>query len=399
MPRSAVRAALAAAVFAAVAVTPAPAEVTGNVNGEAEDPIIKSIGECYDAEEQAYLVVNQVVLTGAKKMPEAFGVAFLGHMTEAIDCLTAARDAVASDGPYQPNTLSDKALKDLDAALKLDILARSVAQAQGDLKFVMRTLLKATSLKSSAAYALASISTSRRDLAAIAANTVPIGTFTKDGGDIKSTKDAVKVAKSNIEDGSGDVNGVKGTVKKEPEPFFSALTSALTLAAEAPPAPNKYYSFEGTGSSPGYMFKSFGRRLFGPFEVRFQVGMFDPRFPGDTGSACIELDLEGSSPLQYFATCGRRISGGVQVFAQGNDGAAGNTFFEGAAVVEVVIAYDGTTFTCSAKPRGASDEDLVPFATYSGLPQGETALIGGLGASGMTKGAPIGLDEIFVTAK
>jgi hypothetical protein len=394
MPRIAVRAALAAAVAVAVAAVPAPGDVTGNVNGALEQQHIATLVQALEIEGQAKDAADAVPAN--QPLTGDAAVAVISLLEASLELLDATAVSIGQGGPFQSTTYVGEAKWETEAAAFLDRKAIKAIQ-EGKTRFqAMASVSDAKYRKGFAIDALAAVLSTKRDLAAREANGQAPGTFVRDG-EIKSTRTAAKVTKQDLADGTGHADGGKSAVKKEKAPTEGG--SALVLAAAKAPPPNFYYSFEGTGTTPGYLFKTFGRRLFGPFEIRFQVGMFDPNKTGDSGSACIELDLEGSAPLQYFATCGRRISSGVQVFAQGNDGAAGNAFFAGAAVVEVVIAYDGTTFSCSAKPRGASDDDLVPFATYDGLPQGETALIGGLGASGLTKGTPIGLDEIYITAK
>jgi len=170
-------------------------------------------------------------------------------------------------------------------------------------------------------------------------------------------------------------------------------------AAKAPKTPPNYFlGYQGTRSdADGYAFESMGRDLFGPLELRFQVGNFDPKAAGDTGSACLEFDMRGSDPLVFLAVCGRFVSGGVQVFAQSNTGPQGNTFLSGTRVAEVLVTYDGAVFTCKAKPRGSPDFLYTTFATY-GWAQGETPLVLGYGASGLRKGAEVGLDEIYLRA-
>ena len=152
-------------------------------------------------------------------------------------------------------------------------------------------------------------------------------------------------------------------------------------------------------SGLNYIFKSLERPLTGPIEVKFQVGAFDDDSTVDTGSACVEFDVQGSNPLQFYAVCGRRVNGGVQVFAQSQTGAQGNVFLAGARIAQVRVQYSGTQFICSAaEGAGAPDFTLSNFSTYN-LSQGSTPLVMGLGASGLKKGAVIGLDEVYITPK
>jgi hypothetical protein len=388
----AVRRGLAAAVLVAAASGPSVGETTGNIFGVNEKAAFEGIQEALDLEKQA----EAILLSADPFLP--LDIEQSGQVKSLLELsmgsLMSLEENITYGGPYQNTTNISVVTANLMTAAGADEEAIKLVDNHKLAFDIHNTLLNAINAKRSALQALGGVSLKKKDLRALDENGTGPGTIVHDA-ELSGSKQDAKVTGQNVANGTGDTVDANGKVKKVP-----ALKPSKYLSVAAAPKPVKqyYYAFEGKKSTPGYHFKTFGRQLFGPFETRFQVGAFDPNRFEDTGSACIEFDIEGSSPLQFVAVCGRRISGGVQVFVQSNAGSGGSLFVPGARIAQVLVDYDGTTFTVTAGVEGTPDEflSLVGSATMA---QGETALIAGLGASGLTKGAEIGLDEIYFTAK
>jgi len=390
--RAAVRRGIAAAVLAAAVAMPSGAETTGDVMGVKESMAASPIFSALTREEQALQIL--ILAEEQEPLPPETASSVTLLLQESIAYLEQATTALQIGGPYQSNTEVAAAEANIRSAIASDNKALAYIAKEIPPLVMKGRLEDAIRSKKSAIQALGGVKTSKKDGPAIAENGTDPATIAHDA-EISGTKKDAAVTGREREDGTGDSVDANGKVK--PVPPLKDY-DYLTLAAAPKPVKKFYYAFEGKKATPGYHFKSFGRRLFGPFETRFQVGAFNPNRFEDTGSACIEFDLEGSDPLQYVAVCGRRISGGVQVFVQSNAGSGGSLFIPGARIAQVLVDYDGTTFTVTAGVEGTPDEflSLVGSATMA---QEATALIAGLGASGLTKGAEIGLDEIYFTAK
>jgi primosomal protein N'' len=384
-----------ALVLAGMLAATANSDVTGNVNGVAEQPHITELDAIIALENEAKLAA----LGGDQAQPldSETGSFVTGKLNEALSRLGALKTAVETGGPYQDTTLADKALKDLGKAEQSDTLAKTKIEKNKPAEKVVHDIERANEKKVSAKLFLMGLSTTPKDAAALNANYNAGPQTVVVDADISGNANAPVVSKKDVEAGRGDAVRGRGRRKKK-TPQYSDLHAALSVAAFKPAA-DYYYAYEGTASESGYTFKTFGRDLFGPFDTHFQVGAFDPDRTEDTGSACIEFDLKGSSPLEFVAICGRRISGGVQIFVQTHDGAAGIQFFAGAQVVQVLVTYSGTQFVVKAAAgQFAPDEVMTTVATVN-YEQGETALVAGMGASGLTKGAEIGIDEVYIDAK
>ncbi len=389
------RALFVAALVAAAALPSFGVGPTGNVNGLAEQPLIDAIWVCRNLEEEALAAVESAP-NQRDFLPEETAVAVHAFLTEAISCLAAVRVSVEAAGGYQSSTDEGGVRSDLAYAQGSDQFALKSISKKEQAGDVARWIQTATAFKVCAQTRLAGIATSRKDAAALAANP-PLPTTCFDP-DLRSLRGLCSVTPADLAAGTGDAENASCKGKAEPglkDPYGNYLSAMKT----AKPPKNYYFAYAGKSAEPGYIFKSLGRQLFGPFEVKFQVGAFDPNATVDTGSACVEFDVQGSDPLQFFAVCGRRIDGGVQVYAQSHLGAAGNLFIPSTKIAQVRVVYSGTQFTCSAAAgKGAPDFVLAPFATFD-LTQGSTALVAGIGGSGLTKGAEIGLDEIYFTAQ
>ncbi len=382
-----------AILAAAGVVAPAVGGPPGNVNGQNEQVQITAIEQVRALEQQA-LALAQAQDQNAP-LPAETAMAVKAKIEAALAGIAALKTAVEAGGPYQESTVEAEAIKNLEKATMSDVLARTKIEKNKAANMVVHDLARAETFKGRSQLFLMGIRTTPKDDAAIAANNVSSQTVPRDA-DLTGNKKDATLSKDDVEKGRGDALRGRGRARKEKKPRWYP---GLSVAAVSNPPDNFYYGFEGTSSDPGYTFKSFDRQLFGPFETRFEVGAFDPDMTGDTGSACIEFDVVGSSPLQFVAVCGRRVEGGVQVFVQSHLGAQGNLYFSDTMIATVLVEYDGTNFVVKAGPgRGAPDFTLSSVGTAV-MAQGEDALVLGMGASGLTSGAEIGLDEIFITAE
>ena len=384
------------ALVVAGTVLPSFALADGNVNGVAEQPRIAELTLIRALEQEA----KTIALQGDPSMPlsaEA-GAAVTAKLDQALAGLAALKTAIAEGGPYQDTTLADKALKDLGKAEKFDGFAKIKIEKNKPAEKVVHDIELAEEKKNSAQLFLMGLSTTPKDAAALGANYNAGPQTVQVDADVSGNRNAAVVTKDDVERGRGDALRGRGRAKKKKVPKYYDVSAALVSVAAFKPVPDYYYAYEGTSSDPGYTFKSFGRQLFGLFETHFQVGAFDPDRDEDTGSACIEFDVEGSSPLQFVAICGRRVEGGVQVFVQSHNGGQGSVFLSGARIAQVRVVYTGTQFLVSAgEGQFTPDFILSQFSTVN-LTQGETALVAGMGANGLTKGAEIGIDEVYIDA-
>ncbi len=385
MQGSARRTVLVAAALVAGAALAAFGSTPGNVVGANEVTPFNLLSSAFAKVTEAHDTAQGAEIR--KPLPAAFSDEIKPELQSALDLLEGAKAAIGPAGDYQDSTRADLALKTIEDA-EAEIHAGATTSPTDTAIFDIR----------SAMYAFMGTPLTKKDKAAVAANGTPPETDVHDG-EIHSTKTTMKLTADDIEAGRGDAQNGKTTLKKErfPKIHTESTTLGLTVAATGR-KPNFYYAFEGTSADAGYIFKTLGRDLFGPFETRFQVGSFDFYNTDDTGSACVEFDVKGSSPLQFYAVCGRRINGGVQVFAQSNTGAQGNLFLAGSNVAQVIVTYSGTAFSVKAGPRDVPEIFFGSLPGYS-LTQGATPLVAGIGGSGLTKGVVIGLDEIYFTAK
>jgi hypothetical protein len=387
MPKNAVRVVLAAAAAFAAAAIPSFGDPTGNVNGTVEDPYVRAIQNCRTLEQQVLALAGAGERNDPLSASDASTAATA--LQQAIDCLNQVGAGLEVEDVFQPSTLAQDAMAQIASAIQADQKALEKVNKGKPRGSLLGPVLKAERAKKRAQRGLMGVqSRTAKDEAALDANNQSETTYACDADEASR-----RIQAAMEESYRARARAMRQREARSPTDLTvwgSALTGPST-------PPNYYFAFEGTESDSGYCFRSLGRQLFGPFEVHFLLGSFEQEPASDTGSACFELDMEGSDPLQFFATCGRRVGGGLQLFAQSHDGAAGNAYYPGETVREVRIVYDGTTFTCSSKPQGAPDFLYEQFATYE-MSQGETALIGGFGASGLTKGAEIGLDEIYITA-
>ncbi len=372
--------------------------VTGNVVGRVEFPLICAIRACRELEDLPYALASQAP-DQEKPLPEPTAVTARALVTGALACLADAKTSIFIGSGYEASTDAERALAWLVKAEERDREALDGIDGKKPASKVALSLYFADLYKEFAENSLKGTPADRKDLTALNNNPDTPTSFIFEP-DLRSPRIIIKLTPADQEAGTGDSYEarVKAIIERVVSQYgYARLSTSAAKAAKAPR--NYYFAYEGTSADPGYIFKSLGRRMFGPFETRFQVGAFDPKATVDTGSACVEFDVEGSSPLQFFAVCGRRVNGGVQVFAQSHLGAAGSLFIPNTRIAQVRVNYSGTQFTCSAAAgKDAPDFALTPFATY-GLTQGSTALVPGIGASGLTKGAVIGLDEIYFTAK
>lgn len=393
------RNALAAAVLVAVTALPSRGDgITGRVSGEKEQEFIVRTQAVRALEGEA----EGIVLAGVDEngnVPDGVRVAAAERLNGARDLIAAIAADLAANGPYADEASVASANQLLDQAFNLNAAALKELQKPKLADSFTSRLVGADMALRLAQSQLSRLSASKKDGPALAAN--PDAPTACVDPDIKPLRKTATVTRADADAARGEALRARARGRKVVYPKYNG--PKYLQAAKAPKIlPNYYFAFEGTSAEPGYIYKSLERELFGPFEVKFQVGAFDPAAalnPVDTGSACVELDLGGSDPLQFLAVCGRRVDGGVQVFAQTHLGAVGSIFFDGVRTAQVRIVYDGVNFVCSAgSGAGAPDFILQTFAVGT-LVQGETPLIPGIGASGLTKGAEIGLDEIYFTPK
>jgi|GEM_PF-5494282 len=104
----------------------------------------------------------------------------------------------------------------------------------------------------------------------------------------------------------------------------------------------------------------------GPFEVTFDVGIFDPELVDESEDArgCFELfERDGFGDLsRTLDFCGRYVMGGYQAFNSEN---ADQQFYAATLRVEARVAWDGANLTYETRPEGDPTYDLVTTIPYT----------------------------------
>jgi hypothetical protein len=159
------------------------------------------------------------------------------------------------------------------------------------------------------------------------------------------------------------------------------------------------------GNTNAFGFFNLDRELVGPFRYRFTAGNFekapkDDVYLDSTSFVGVEVDVIGSSPLEFFSIGTRYVvtagpTRGVQVFANSRGASHGNRFVPDVQAVDVKVEFQGGTFRASVKPRGATDDQFVEFATYArGV--ADERWVGGMGGASFSGRRVLGIDDLFI---
>ncbi len=140
----------------------------------------------------------------------------------------------------------------------------------------------------------------------------------------------------------------------------------------------------------GFGVASIPRRLHPPFRWEIRAGAISQSgTPVGPGFFCMELDVVGSDPLEFYGICAQPVPQGLNVFVirRGNN-AVGQVLLEGATVVDLGVEADGSTLRFRAAAPGDDPEEVasIPF-TGQGV-----ALEPTLGAVDLPSGARVDFD-------
>jgi hypothetical protein len=127
----------------------------------------------------------------------------------------------------------------------------------------------------------------------------------------------------------------------------------LTLEAASAPA----LSFLRDGGTTGNMVLGFPFDLHPPFRWEVRAGRIRPDSAGAmTCFFCTELDVRGSSPLEFYALCAQPSGDGYQVWvARAGENLLGLTTIAGTAALDFAVSHDGETMTFEARPAGEGE--------------------------------------------
>lgn len=368
---------LAALVLTAVAL----ADVTGNVNGTAEQPVIDKIGQCILLETQAAGIISNLE---PKEAPsEMQNTALDAKLDEAIACIAEAVAAIdAGRAGFQASTDADGAKARLGDASKQDGKAKTATTAD---KIRVR-IDKGIRSKRNAIRLMQGISDAEPDnrtgLHAPSGTTEDAYVFDGSSKKPESTRGW-----------RGDRNG--GSSRRGKRPPSSSKKAG---------PPDYYLAFLGTGpSANGFAFFNMQRELRGPFVAYHTAGFFSASAAAEAalGSAfsCMEFDVAGSSPLEFLSVCGRFTNGGLQAFASARTGSLGQVFLAGARRGTFKTTYDGTTFRCFVKAEGAADSTYQQFATFVRDQGASVKWVAGVGGANLAKKAEVGIDDVVIQAQ
>lgn len=156
-----------------------------------------------------------------------------------------------------------------------------------------------------------------------------------------------------------------------------------------------YLAVTGKRKGSGNLFwRQIDRDLWPPFRWECRAGKFDPASEGD-GVACLEIDVRGTSPPEFFSVCVEPVESGAHVFATSERGVAlGQRLLSGADVVDLAIEHDGQTITFLARPEGEGSYQTIA-TTVMGAPA--KAFIPSLLVTRQSKGEELGFDLMRVT--
>jgi hypothetical protein len=148
-----------------------------------------------------------------------------------------------------------------------------------------------------------------------------------------------------------------------------------------------YYA-QNNGETGGFAVQPMPPSLQGDFRVQVTTGPFGedtpPIYPG---FSCLEVDVVGSEPLQFFAACAQVSPSGTYVFfAQNGNSNVGNEFFSGTQIVDLDIQVNGDTLSVFARPNGTESWTEVGSTT---APSPDVLLQPFLGAASMAHGGKV----------
>jgi hypothetical protein len=158
---------------------------------------------------------------------------------------------------------------------------------------------------------------------------------------------------------------------------------------------NSFVSMENRKGGPGaYGFVSSPFDLWAPFRWELSVGQFDSDSEGSgTGFACTELDVRGSSPLEFYALCTRKDPAGYTCWvAKPGVSVVAQVVLTATGIVQMAVEHTGTELVFSVKRPG--DESWTTITT---IPHTQVAaLVPSIGFAQAPERAQIDFDDLRI---
>lgn len=156
-----------------------------------------------------------------------------------------------------------------------------------------------------------------------------------------------------------------------------------------------YDFFSNRGEAGGFAVLPLNPELRGDFDVQSTASVPDPvgrpLFPG---FLCMEVDVVGSEPLQFFANCAQVSPSGTLVFAaRAGNSNLGSHLFPGTQQVDLRIDVVGGTLEFQARPAGTVSWTSIATTT---APAADAPLQPFLGAASMAHGGEGIMDNFIV---
>ncbi|MCK6482024.1 MAG: hypothetical protein HUU06_03995 [Planctomycetaceae bacterium] len=175
-----------------------------------------------------------------------------------------------------------------------------------------------------------------------------------------------------------------GCSRQSDGPVFNGFGISIFASSDlVPPGSlkspgNAYITLENRqGGAGAYGFVTSPFDLWAPFRWEVKGGQIEPGSPGPgTGFFCTELDVRGSSPLEFYALCAQKNGGGYQCWlSRAGVGNTGITQVNATGMVEFAVEHTGTNLLFQVKKP--SDPKWTTIATVPHT-QGE-ALVPSIG--------------------
>lgn len=146
----------------------------------------------------------------------------------------------------------------------------------------------------------------------------------------------------------------------------------------------------------GHGFQSLPFDLWAPFRWEVTAGRLDAATPGPgTGFFCTELDVRGSSPLEFYALCAQPSGDGYTAWvSRRGENFVGTLDIPSSVALDLAVEHDGTTMTFRARAAGVGE-----FQTVASLEQAPTApFMPSLGAAQLPLGAGVDFDDFRIAS-
>jgi hypothetical protein len=156
----------------------------------------------------------------------------------------------------------------------------------------------------------------------------------------------------------------------------------------------KFRNKKGGDGAFGFVSSPFD--LWAPFRWEASTATYDPKSNGPgTGIACTELDVRGSSPLEFYAICARKESGGYTCWvAKAGTSVVAQVFLSATGIAKMAVEHDGENLVFMVKKP--SDP---AWTTITTIPHSQTAaFVPSIGFAQAPAGAQADFDDLRIVS-